>query len=47
MLDALQVTVFAPTNSALDTLAAGHPQLAQELASNASLAEAFVAYHGT
>jgi hypothetical protein len=42
----LQVTVFAPTNGALEALAAAHPELARELAANASLAEALVAYHG-
>jgi hypothetical protein len=46
VMGGLQVTVFAPSNDALDVLASAHPDLARDLAANASLAEAFVAYHG-
>ncbi len=41
-----QVTVFAPTNAALELLAVAHPQLAADVASNEETAAAFAAYHG-
>ncbi len=41
-----QVTVLAPTDAALELLAATHPQLAADVASNALVAAALAAYHG-